>query len=680
MRPWLKLSLILLLIFALSACQNDEPTPTVTEVAQVQEEESPTIAPTETAELPTATSVPTTPAEPTATAELAYEPAFEAGDCEFSQPPGYDVDCGWLIVPEDRANPEKTIRLHVAVFHSNNPQPDPIVYLEGGPGGDALETVPLVFELRFAPFLENHDLIMFDQRGTGYSQPSLACPEVTEVSFALMEQDVTPEEVLDQSLDAVYACQARLIEDGVNLGAYNSRESAADLNDLRLTLGYESWNVWGISYGTRLAQTVMRDYPEGIRSVVLDSTYPLSANLLTDTPDNVMRAFEVFFAGCEADTACNETYPELETVFLDLVVQLDAEPIGLSLTNLFTGERYEVMFRGTDLVGVLFQSLYATEIIPVLPQMIFDIAAADYTLLTTLLSSFLANADFISLGMQFSVQCHEENLFTTVEEVDAAAAEHPLLEPFFLTSPNLGPSALTVCDRWGAGQAEAIENEAIRSDIPTLILAGEYDPITPPEWGQAVAADLPNSTYLVFPGVGHGASLAGECPISVMESFWADPASEPRVGCIATMGSPEFVAADVTVTLIPYEDTTFGLTGVLPEGWQEAGPGVYARGSNALDPTVLIQQAVPDMGAEALLQLLSGQLGLTEAPESIETVTVGAYTWTFYQTEAQGAVVDIALTESEGTTIIVVLFSSEDEHDALTEAILLPVLEAILIQ
>src|SRR5690606_17554871 len=113
---------------------------------------------------------------------------------------------------------------------------------------------------------------------------------------------------------------------------------------------------------------------------VLDSTYPLAANLLTDTPDNVARAFDVFFGGCEADPACQENYPDLETVFFEQVERLDEEPTTLPLSNLLTGERYDAYFRGSDLIGVLFQSLYATEIIPVLPEMIYDIAAEDYTL------------------------------------------------------------------------------------------------------------------------------------------------------------------------------------------------------------------------------------------------------------------------------------------------------------
>ena len=160
MRKQTRFLLALLLLLALVACQQEDVTPTATEIAQEVVTE-PTLEPTATTEPPTATPEPTETPEPTNTPEPAYVPVFETESCEFQVPPGRDVECGWLTVPEDRSQPDKMIHLHVAIFHSDsdNPAPDPIVYLEGGPGGDALEAVPLIFELRFAPFLANHDLI-----------------------------------------------------------------------------------------------------------------------------------------------------------------------------------------------------------------------------------------------------------------------------------------------------------------------------------------------------------------------------------------------------------------------------------------------------------------------------------------------------------------------------------------
>lgn len=675
--------LLACLILLVTACNTEEETPTAVATIALPTT-APTAVPVEEpiAAEPTVEPIEEPTAEPTA---VPRPPAtFTEDDCEFDVPDGRDVTCGWLTVPEDRQDPanDKTIRLHVAIFASDsaNPAPDPIVYLEGGPGGDALEAVPLIFEMRFAPYLAGHTLIMFDQRGTGFSEPSLACPEYTELSYELLEQDISPEEASQQGVDTLLGCHERLVAEGVNLAAYNSAASAADLDDLRIALGYDEWNVWGVSYGTRLAQTVMRDHPMGLRSVILDSTYPVEVNLLTDTPDNVARAFAVFFAGCAADPACAAAYPDLETVFYDTVAQLNEESIRLPVSDLFTGEQYNTVFRGDDLTGILFQSLYATEIIPELPQLIYDVNAGEYDTLSLLLSSFLSNAGFMSIGMQFSVQCNEENGFATAEEVTTATAAHPELEAMFRYLPNLGPIALEICNAWGAGTAVPLENEPITSDIPTLILAGEYDPITPPAWGQQVLANLSQAYFYEFPGTGHGVSLSGDCGVSVMESFLADPATEPNTSCLAAMAGPAFVTPGTeteTVVMTPYTDDTFGLSGVRPEGWTEAGPGVYGRGRTGLDQTAFIQQAAPGMTAEFMLTTLTGQLGLTEAPASSSTVAAGGHTWTLYETETQGLPVIFALTEEDGTALVVLLVTNPDEKEELYETVLLPALEAL---
>ncbi|MCA9925859.1 MAG: alpha/beta fold hydrolase, partial [Anaerolineales bacterium] len=290
-RPFL---FTLILMFFLAACNGNEPTPTPTATTAViaeQPTDTPTAAPTATE---TAVPAPTDTPEPTNTPEPAYEPVFETAACQFDEPEGHDVTCGYLIVPEDRSQPNKTIRLHVAIFasESDNPAPDPVVYLEGGPGGDALEAMPFTFDDNFAPLLADRDVIIFDQRGTGYSEPSLACPESIEADLDIIDEVVPLEEEIDISLDAAAACYNRLVDEGVNLAAYNSLENAADVNDLRIALGYDEWNLYGISYGTKLAMTTMRDHPEGIRSVILDSPYPLSVSLTEDFPANAARAFD----------------------------------------------------------------------------------------------------------------------------------------------------------------------------------------------------------------------------------------------------------------------------------------------------------------------------------------------------------------------------------------------------
>lgn len=685
-RLWPVLFLLLLLFVA---CQREEATPAPAEIGQPTAT-STAVPPTETPQ-PTGTRGATATPEPTVTPEAtptpSYAPVFEEAACEFEEPAEREVQCGYLEVPEDRSQPEgASVRLHVAIFASESEEPasDPIVYLEGGPGGDALEAVPFVFEERFAPFLANRQLIMFDQRGTGYSRPSLDCPEYKEMSLEVLDEVLTAEEQEQLFLESMAACHSRLVEEGIDLGAYDSAASAADVADLGRALGYDELNLLGISYGTRLALTIMRDHPQVVRSAILDSTYPPEVNIVEETPSNFNRALDVFFAGCEADAACEEAYPDLRSFFFDLVDEVNAEPITAPVFHAFNGQRYEARLTGDDLLAVLFQGLYSEEIIPVLPQFIYETAAGDYELLSALLSNLILSDEFVSIGMHFSVQCQDEIPFAEPADVAEAVADFPQLEAYFETSATSGQTAFAACDLWDVPASAPLENQPVQSDIPTLIMAGEYDPITPPGWGVEAREDLSNSYYLQFPGLGHGVSVAGDCPRSIVMAFLDDPASEPAPSCVAELGQPQFAVPGEegeAVEVAPFTTELFGveLSGVAPEGWeeQEGSPGIFVRRRSALDQTALLQQAVPGVEPEQLLELLSGQFGLEEPPEPTSTHQANGRFWSLYETEAQGVPVDIALAEGESVAYLVILFSHRAERDTLYEAVFLPALEAI---
>ncbi len=145
------------------------------------------------------------------------------------------------------------------------------------------------------------------------------------------------------------------------------------MNDLRIALGYAEWNLYGVSYGTRLAQTVMRDFPEGVRSVILDSVYPPQVDGYAEMAVNAERAFNLLFDRCSADSKCNAAYPELKTVFYDTVAQLDANPTTLTLVRPKTGQAYEAVINGDHLITIIFSLLYQTDALPYLPNLIYDL-------------------------------------------------------------------------------------------------------------------------------------------------------------------------------------------------------------------------------------------------------------------------------------------------------------------
>ncbi|MEN9938585.1 MAG: hypothetical protein RLZZ387_5164 [Chloroflexota bacterium] len=627
-----------------------------------------TLAPT----TPPATPAPTTLPEPAPAAPEApaTQASYERSACRFDTPPGVEVECGYLTVPERRDQPTgRTVRIHVAVFKSAaaSPAPDPVVYLEGGPGGDALKGVSLGYQSRVAPFLAERDFIVFDQRGTGFSEPSLDCPELSDLGYELLDDDLSVAESTRRYVDTTLACRARLGEQGIDFTAYNSVESAADLDDLRRALGYETWNLYGISYGTRLALTAMRQHPAGVRSAVLDSTVPVQSGEV-ETPANIARAFDRLFDGCAADAACAAAYPDLERRFYALVEQLNAEPVTMPVADPLTGTRYALLLNGDSLFGVVAQALYSSQLIPTLPLAIHAAAeGVDYNLLGRLAMIGVVQGEFISEGMFYSVRCHEEVAFERPEAL--AAADDPF--PQFRGAFDQG-SYVEVCGGWGAGAAGAEENQPVRSDIPTLVLAGEYDPATPPEDGRIAAATLSNSTFLEFPGLGHGVSADGGCPLDITLAFLDTPEAAPDASCIAEMSGPAFVVSGGEVRLTPFESSASGFRAVAPEGWEEQSAGVFARPSG--DVALLLQSS--PAGSQQLLRAFAAQFDLEAPPEASGSREANGMEWTLYSIDVRGQPADLALAEDGGRTFLVMLVSNATERTDLYERVFLPAVDA----
>ena len=460
---------------------------------------------------------------------------FEEMECEYEGLDDIDLECGFLTVPQDHGDPNSdTIWLAVTIMRSPGgaARPDPVVYLEGGPGGSATFDIEGWLE---QAFLEERDLILFDQRGTGFSEPSLNCYELEGESG---QKDVK----------AARECRDRLEASGIDLTLYNSQQSAADLDMLRRALGYESWNVLGISYGTRLALTAMRDYPEGIRSVILDSVYPPEVNAYEEEAINGARAIEALLSGCAVHTPCNVAYPDLLGRFYRLLRALDEDPVEFTAYDPEYDEDLDVLLDGSELVNRLFQALYDVETIPVLPYVIHLIDEGDYeNAYAWLLGDESAYArarrqqeeDLSdSEGVFYSVECHEEIIFNDLDAAQMAVTTFDSTIADYLHEDV--EAMFEICSVWGAGAAQARETQPVRSDIPTLLLAGDYDPITPPAWAESAARYLSNGYLFIFPSVGHSVVDSGKCAQSLVVAFLDAPHRTPDGRCVTQMHGPDF--------------------------------------------------------------------------------------------------------------------------------------------
>jgi pimeloyl-ACP methyl ester carboxylesterase len=440
----------------------------------------------------------------------AKVPRYDKATCQFEAPQNVKVECGYLTVLEDRTKPKgNQIKLAVAVFkaQSKKPLPDPIIFLNGGPGGYTLKRLPSLYT-PLAQFTTDRDLIFFDQRGVGFSEPALECPEDIKVTYDNIGKNVKASEQLRLHSQAIRACHDRLLEDGVNLSAYNTTASAADVNDLRVALGYRTWNLFGASYGTRLALITMRNFPRGIRSVVLDSSYPPQ---LTGFAGTALRAINLLTDGCSNDAQCNAAYPKLRTVLYNLIRTLNDDPVTVTAKHPVTGQEFDLLINGNSVIEAVYYALYSTRTIPNLPRIIFEASKGDYGELTQLvMGATVFSEEFGSKGAAYSVGCSDR-----------------------IYSPVL-------CEDWSLTPSGPEANQPVSSSIPTLILAGEYDPVTPPAFGQIAAKTLRISYFFKFPGMGHGVSFAGNCPRSIMMAFFKAPARKPDSACIAKMTGPVF--------------------------------------------------------------------------------------------------------------------------------------------
>lgn len=451
---------------------------------------------------------------------------FAEASCRGRRAPGYAVQCGKVSVP---LLPDWEGRIEVGVFrvfsNHDDPQPDPIVYLEGGPGFPGSDAVFGAFEA-FEPFLKDRDLVVIDQRGTGLSGDSLHCPEVNAAT--------TDEELLLGLAD----CSQRLQAAGIDLTAYTTAPSAADVDAVRRAFGYTEWNLLGISYGTRLGLTVLRDYPEGVRSAVLDSVVPLQVDFLAELAVNGVAAFEATFAACEAEPNCRSRYPDLMVRLLSAVTRLNETPLepgGFALT----GDRF---------VDLLFSLMYVPQGVGIVPWLI-DRADQDdpeelMTLLEELLGTGLVGSSGSTFGMHLSVQCAEEVAFTTREIVAEAEAEIPPE----LVSGLSGNYYFDYCDAWQVPAADPRENEPVESSVPTLLVAGGYDPITPPRYAELVHGDLSQSTFVTLEQLAHGATI-DPCGYDLVEQFYADPTAPVQRSCVDDIPAPEFLSTSGSRTV-----------------------------------------------------------------------------------------------------------------------------------
>lgn len=454
---------------------------------------------------------------------IGPEQAADGPELEACQLEGIlDARCGMITVPEDRDNPAgNSIDIHFAVVpaESSLPAPDPVFMLAGGPGQAATEAYPFIVML-FDALHQNRDIVLVDQRGTGQSNP-LQCPALYEMAMESSEEEVT---------DALQECREEL-EQQADLDEYTTDVAMQDLDDVRQALGYEQINLIGVSYGSRAALMYMRMFPENVRSVVLDAVVSPELVLQLQAPADGQRALELLFERCQQDEACRETFPDFSQQFAEVRQQLEG---GREVTfqHPLSGAWEETTLNDEEWMQGIFNLLYSPDLVSLLPLTVEQIAeTGDYGPLVAQIMALTADLRSYQ-GMFYAVTCSEDAPFIDMEEAEALQSESsfPLMAELFVTN----------CEGWPTAEVPEGLREPLNSDIPTLLLSGEADPITPPRYAEQVAEGLTNSEMITLPDYGHGILSVGCVPAVVTAFIEAGTPEGLDTSCTEEITPPPF--------------------------------------------------------------------------------------------------------------------------------------------
>lgn len=438
-----------------------------------------------------------------------------------------DAQCGSLTVPENRDDPAgREIDIHFAVVpaESSLPEPDPVFMLAGGPGQAATEAyAPVVGVLD--DLNQERDIVLVDQRGTGQSNP-LECPKLQDLSADAGEEEV---------LNVLEACRETLAQ-RADLTQYITDIAMQDLDDARQALGYEQINLIGGSYGTRAALVYMRLFPENVRSVVLSAVVSPELVLQLQAPADGQRALRLLFERCNEDAACRETFPDFERTFTEVHEAL-GQGQEVTFEHPVSGARETLTLDEEEWMQGVFNLLYSPELASLLPLMVQEIAqTGNYG---PLLAQIVALTEGVIgyQGMFYTVACSEDAPLIELQ----TAQEMQEGSPFPLVADELA----TRCENWPRAQLPASFREPLQSDIPTLLLSGEADPITPPQYAEQVAARLSNSLQITLPGFGHDVLLAGCMPAVVTDFVEAGTVQGLDTACVQEIVPPPFFVSPV---------------------------------------------------------------------------------------------------------------------------------------
>ncbi|MEM6185620.1 alpha/beta hydrolase [Shewanella vaxholmensis] len=395
------------------------------------------------------------------------------------------LNCGFVTVPENPNKPDgKQIQVHYVVLPAvkNANHEEALLAIAGGPGQSAIENAA-GFDAMLSKVRQQRDILLIDQRGTGRSNV-LACDEGAQ----------SPLSFDDDNVDTLAETQKCLAKIDADVTQYGSLNAIKDFEAVRAHLGYKKLHIYGISYGTRMAQLYMRLYPAHLATVTLDGIVPMQQSVL-EIGSAIDRGFDLLFKDCQATAACNSQFPELKADFERVDAKLATGPVMENVYDPVTGEKTMLTMTRGKFSGSIRMALYQANVRALLPHAIHQASKNNFQPILGLYALTIDNAG-MAMGMHASVVCGEDmhRITPTMrEQAKKSFMGRTMLE-------GLGAT----CSIWKVPAVDISFSEPINSNIPTLLLSGEIDPATPPSWGELAMEKLTNAKHFVAPYATHG--------------------------------------------------------------------------------------------------------------------------------------------------------------------------------
>lgn len=442
-------------------------------------------------------------------AQTDSDASLKLSDCRISASsgsPGIAARCGDFVRPLDPDNPdagEIILRVAVVPALSLEPASDPLVPVAGGPGQSSIEFYA-GWAGAFERVRQHRDIVLVDQRGTGKS--------------AAMVCDID-----DDVVDGKYSAEEtrRLTEQCLELLPHDPKYfttsvATRDLEALRVALGYSAFNMYGISYGTRVAQHYARRYPDTTRTVILDGVVPPQLPLGPDIATESQRAVEKVFDRCSEDASCSARFDDIADDFEILRGALAESPVTVEYQHPETGERKVADFTADHLAGAVRLLLYNPRTVALLPLVISEAADGNFVPLAAQFDMVVSSlAEALNIGMHNAVMCTEDAPFIDWDGLDTEAINKSYMGPLQLESIR------TMCSVWPQGVLDDDLRTPLATDLPVLLLSGTADPITPPRFAEMAATNLSNSWHIIGENQGHGLAAVG-CMPKVIGEFIAE--------------------------------------------------------------------------------------------------------------------------------------------------------------